>query len=66
MCLRWMPSLKPLKEHVKIYLDTKERKEERKERNRLFQIPPPKKKNPEMTAHDSNKNLWEEKIWLRN
>lgn len=25
MCLRWMPSLKPLKEHVKIYLDTKER-----------------------------------------
>ena len=43
MCLRWMPSLQPLRELVNMHLDTKEKKAEKGERNSFFPSPQTKK-----------------------
>lgn len=58
-CLRWMPSHKPLEEHVKVHLHTEERKEERKGKERGSPRSPTETKpteNPETTTPTNNNN----------
>lgn len=53
-----MPSLQPLKEHVKVYLDTEE--ERKGERGKIWALPDPQTKtnkqtNPETATHNNSK-----------